>query len=398
MIQIDNLNKTFKLYKKPSDRLKEGLFGGVRHTEHHALKNLSFRVEQGETLGILGRNGAGKSTLLKILNGVLKEDSGVFAINGKITGLLELGTGFDYDLTGLANITSNGLLIGMSRAEIASQLDAIIEFSELGEYINEPVRTYSSGMVMRLAFSIAIHANPSCFLVDEALSVGDGHFQQKCIRRIKEFRDSGGSIIFVSHDMNAVKVLCDRVIVLDQGRIGFEGDPEDGVNFYNQIMAKLDEPSKAAVGGYGNRALEIKSAVIQGDQSKAKMLQTGEKAVINVEVTASQSIDDFSIGVLFRDRFGQDLFGTNTVMLGLSFSFNSGETKQYVFEVDMNIAPGKYTGTLALHSGKDHLEDCYHWWDNVLRFEVAGTLVPPFSGLVYLPTSVSENPALNQTN
>lgn len=236
MIVVDQLSKRFRLYRKPADRLKEMLLRRTCHRTHTALDGISFEVPAGQTLGILGRNGAGKSTLLKILTGVLKADAGSFEINGRITGLLELGTGFDFELSGEQNIITNGLLLGMSREEITQRHDDIVRFSELGEFIREPLRTYSSGMVMRLAFSIAIHAEPACLVVDEALSVGDAHFQQKCMRRIREFRQRGGAIIFVSHDLNAVKMLCDRAIVLEGGKNVFEGEPEAAVNYYNRIM------------------------------------------------------------------------------------------------------------------------------------------------------------------
>ena len=245
MIKVNKIYKQFKLYNKPSDRLKEMILRRSYHHYYEALKDISFSVAAGETLGILGKNGAGKSTLLKIITGIVLPDSGSFHVDGKITGLLELGTGFDQNLTGLQNIQSNGLLIGMSKEQIEQQHQAIIAFSELGDYIHEPIRTYSSGMVMRLAFSIAIHAQPDCFIIDEALSVGDAHFQQKCMRQIREFREQGGSMIFVSHDLNAIKMICDKVIVLDQGHIVCEGTVEAGVNYYNRIMAKLDEQENA---------------------------------------------------------------------------------------------------------------------------------------------------------
>lgn len=191
MIAVNGITKRFKLYAKPSDRLKELVFGRCYHHTYTALDNVSFKVGKGEAVGILGKNGAGKSTLLKLLTGILLPDAGRIDIQGKVTGLLELGTGFDFNLSGLENITTNGLLLGMTPAEIRSLRDQIIAFAELEHYIKEPLRTYSSGMVMRLAFAIAIHANPDCFIVDEALSVGDAHFQQKCMRKIRRFRERG---------------------------------------------------------------------------------------------------------------------------------------------------------------------------------------------------------------
>jgi lipopolysaccharide transport system ATP-binding protein len=397
MIHVRQLSKSFRLYRKPSDRLKEILLRRQYHHNHLALNDISFTLRNGETLGILGQNGAGKSTLLKLLTGVLIPDSGEIQIEGRITGLLELGTGFDHALTGLDNIMANGLLIGMSRDEIASVRDQIIEFSELGEYIHEPVRTYSSGMVMRLAFSIAIHASPACFVVDEALSVGDGHFQQKCMRRIRQFRDSGGGIIFVSHDLNAVKMLCDRALVLDSGNIAFEGDAEDAVNHYNRIMARLDEQEaniqqqSRRNQSYGTREAEIIDASLTGEKSGCDTVAAGEHATINVTLRANEPIPALSIGFMIRDRFGQDIFGTNSFLLGETLSLNRGEEQQTQFTLPLNLAPGKYTLTLALHSEDNHLEHCYHWCDNLVRFEIAGSHLPLFSGIVSLPTRISHH-------
>jgi len=233
MIKAENISKEFKLYHSPADRLKEIVLRRTLHRSFHALKGISFKVEEGETLGIVGQNGAGKSTLLKILTGVLLPDSGVVHVDGRITGLLELGTGFNSEFTGVQNIYLNGTLLGMSKEEINEKLETIVAFSELGDFIEEPLKTYSSGMIMRLAFSTAIHANPKAFVVDEALSVGDAYFQQKCMRKIKEFKNSGGSIVFVSHDMNAVKILCDRALLLDCGSAIEEGEPDKVINTYN---------------------------------------------------------------------------------------------------------------------------------------------------------------------
>ncbi len=394
MIEVRQLSKSFRLYRKPSDRLKEVLLRRRYHHHHQALNDISFSLKNGETLGVLGQNGAGKSTLLKLLTGVLIADHGEILIQGRITGLLELGTGFDHALTGLDNILANGLLIGMTRDEILAARDDIITFSELGEYIHEPVRTYSSGMVMRLAFSIAIHANPACFVVDEALSVGDGHFQQKCMRKIRAFRDAGGSIIFVSHDLNAVKMLCDRALVLDQGHIAYEGDAEEAVNYYNRIMARLDEQEQVlqeqsrTTNSYGTGEARIQSAQLTGLRSGCDTVAAGEEACIELDIEAREAIPSLSVGFMIRDRFGQDIFGTNSHLLGQDLALQPAERCTLRFSLPINLAPGKYTVTLALHSEDNHLEHCYHWCDNFIRFEVAGSHLPLFSGVVALPTQL----------
>jgi len=394
MIEVRQLSKSFRLYRKPSDRLKEVILRRRYHHHHQALDAISFQLKNGETLGVLGQNGAGKSTLLKLLTGVLLPDNGEILIQGRITGLLELGTGFDHALTGLDNIMSNGLLIGMTRAEIFAAQNDIIAFSELGEYIHEPVRTYSSGMVMRLAFSIAIHANPACFVVDEALSVGDGHFQQKCMRKIRAFRDAGGSIVFVSHDLNAVKMLCDRALVLDQGKIAYEGDSDEAVNYYNRIMARLDEQEQVlqeqsrSSNSYGTGEALIQSAKLIGRRSGCDTIAAGEDADITLEIEAFAAISSLSVGFMIRDRFGQDIFGTNSHLLGQDIALKTRDICSVSFALPVNLAPGKYTITLALHSEDNHLEHCYHWCDNFIRFEVAGSHLPMFSGIVALPTQL----------
>ncbi|MGH1462401.1 MAG: ABC transporter ATP-binding protein [Neptuniibacter sp.] len=387
IIQVSDLSKSFKLYDRPSDRLKEVVLRRTYHHSFKALDKISITLNAGETLGVLGKNGAGKSTLLKILTGVLLPDAGSVSIRGKVTGLLELGTGFDTALSGYENIFSNGLLIGMQKNEIETQLQDIIDFSELGEFINEPLRTYSSGMVMRLAFAIAIHASPNAFLVDEALSVGDGHFQQKCMRKIREFREQGGAIIFVSHDLNAVKLLCDRAVVLDQGIVACAGSPEEAVNYYNRIMAEMDEhdmPSGHQAHSYGDLKAEIKSAKLVGQDSGSELVSSGENATIELDLVGHKQVINLSAGILIRDRFGQDVFGTNTHLLGQVLNLQEGQSLKVKFVLPMDIAPGKYTITTALHSEDNHLDECYHWCDNLIRFEVAGIKGSLFSGICRL--------------
>ena len=393
MLEVVNVCKEFKLYNRPWHRLKEIVLRRSFHRTHLALDSISFQVASGETLGILGRNGAGKSTLLKMLNGVLLPDAGQIKIIGRVTGLLELGTGFDPNLSGLQNITGNGLLLGMSRQQIEERREAIVEFSELGEFIHEPIRTYSSGMAMRLAFSIAIHADPETFLIDEALSVGDGHFQQKCMRRIKEFRAKGGSIIFVSHDLNAVKMICDRAIVLSEGKIVADGHPEDAVNIYNQLLGADDEDQYSARpndAGYGSRQAVLDDIEFTGLNSQSTILASGDTGILDVTIAAQADLPDVSLGLMIRDRFGQDIFGTNSHYLSFPIVLVRGERKHLRYTFPMRLAPGKYTITLALHDGADHTINCYHWRDNAASFEVAGITGSFFGGICDLGPTLQE--------
>ena len=392
MLTVSQLSKSFRLYRKPSDRLKELLTGRQCHRRHAALDKINFTLRRGETLGVLGKNGAGKTTLLKLLTGVMIPDSGTIDFQGRMTGLLELGTGFDRSLSGAANIIGNGLLLGLSYAEISSRRDQIVRFSELGRYVDDPLRTYSSGMIMRLAFAIAIHADPDCFVVDEALSVGDGHFQQKCMKRIREFRERGGGIIFVSHDLNAVRMLCDRALVLDCGRVAFEGSAEDAVHHYNRLMADMqaDDYELSLQGradrGYGSGEVIIEFASLIGERSKSATVSSGEWCDLIVHLRMVKTVSQATLGFLVRDRFGQDVFGTNTDHLQQELGLKPFGTTSVCFRFCANIAAGKYTITLAVHSGEHHLHDCYHWCDNWISFEVAGSRLPGFSGLAYLPT------------
>jgi lipopolysaccharide transport system ATP-binding protein len=391
MIDVRDLSKAFKLYRKPSDRLKEIILRKPYHTTHKALTDITFRVDDGETLGILGRNGAGKSTLLKILNGVTLQDHGHVIASGRITGLLELGTGFDPNLTGRQNIYANGLLIGMKEHEIRSREADIIAFSELGDFIEEPVRTYSSGMTVRLAFSIAIHSNPDIFLIDEALSVGDGHFQQKCMRAIREFKANGGSIIFVSHDLNAVKMICDRAIVLSGGRIVTDDEPESAVNCYNQLLGMDDEPTLVQSDrGYGSKEIEIIDTRLSSEHSGQQHITSGDEVTLQVMTRSHTTLRNVTLGMMIRDRMGQDLYGTNSYYLGCPIQTLENQNDSFEFRFPMNLAPGKYTITLALHEGSDHTRHCYHWWDNALRFEVSGIKGPVFGGLFNLNPSFSQ--------
>ncbi len=404
MITIDHVSKHYRIYLRHSDRLRELIFRRKLHEQKLAVQDISFTLEAGQVLGVIGRNGAGKSTLLKLVMGVILPDQGSVKLSGRVTGLLELGTGFNSELSGYDNIAFNAALLGMTPTEVAQQRQAIIDFSELGDVIRHPVRTYSSGMTMRLAFSIAIHANPACLVVDEALSVGDAHFQQKCMRRIKEFRAEGGAILFVSHDMNAVKVLCDRTIVLEEGRVVFSGSPDQAVNYYYRLIADMEKdsmslppPQPAAsfarnsaeiTHSYGTGIVSIQGAKVVGNISGSQIFTSGEVADFVFDLTAAEAKRSVTLGIMIRDRLGQDIYGTNTYFLGHPLSFSAGERIIFTIRMAVNLGPGLYTVTAALHDKDNHLTGCYHWCDNLLQFEVAGYAGPHFDGLCRLEPSL----------
>ncbi len=392
MISVKNISKTFKLYKTPSDRLKEILLRRCYHKNFHAVNNVSFEVQKGETLGIIGENGAGKSTILKLLTGILIPDTGSVNVEGKITGLLELGTGFNAEFSGINNIIHNATYLGLSRQEIDNRLDTIIEFTELGEFIHEPVKTYSSGMVMRLAFSVAIHAEPKAFVVDEALSVGDAYFQQKCMRKIREFKDNGGSIVFVSHDMNAVKILCDKAILLNHGKADEYDEPEAIINSYNFLIAQRSRGEEITYrddlvsSGYGNHKVMInKITLLDENNSKSEIIMSGHPVKISVRITGNKAMTDLTLGILIRDRFGQDIYGTNSYYLKKQINIQSEQTivVTYAFK-EFNLGAGKYSITAAIHTGSSHIDECVHWMDKGALFEVVAGDGHFFTGLVRL--------------
>lgn len=371
MIKVTALSKRFKLYRTPADRLKEIVLRKTYHTDFQALHNISFEVADGETLGIIGQNGAGKSTLLKILSGVILPDSGTIVSTGKITGLLELGTGFNPEMTGVQNIYMNGLLLGMDRNEVDAKRETIIDFAELGEFIYEPLKTYSSGMVMRLAFSIAMHADPKCFLVDEALSVGDAYFQHKCIRKIIEFKNQGGSIVFVSHDPAAVKTLCDAVLLLDKGQAIDYGEPSEIVDFYinmmlkkmhqgeqevkikrSQNLVKKDGPAKNILNGAASDTgeVELLSCKFFNEQNEEILYITSEHTLkIVFEIRVLKDLVEPHYGIMIRNKLGLSVFETNTYCMRLHpEAIKKGQTVKVMYEFFCNLAPATYSISIGV--------------------------------------------------
>ena len=237
-IKVDQVSKMYKLYDRPMDRLKEslGLTRKKKYREHWALNKVSFEVKKGETIGIIGTNGSGKSTILKIITGVLNPTEGEVTIDGRISALLELGAGFNMEYTGIENVYLNGMMIGFTKEEIDERLDDILKFADIGDFVNQPCKTYSSGMFVRLAFAVAINIDPEILIVDEALSVGDVFFQSKCYKKFEEFKEQGKTIIFVSHDLSSISKYCDRVVLLNKGDKMAEGAPKEMIGLYKRVL------------------------------------------------------------------------------------------------------------------------------------------------------------------
>lgn len=397
MIKVSDVSKTFKSYHSPADRLKEKIFRKKYHREITALQNVSFEVKEGKTLGIVGQNGAGKSTLLKILSGVLLPDEGSIKVDGKITGLLELGTGFDHELTGLENIFMNGTFLGMDKDEIERKKDDIINFTELGDFIYDPIKTYSSGMLMRLAFSIAMHAEPKCFLVDEALSVGDAYFQQKCMRKILEFKNDGGSIIFVSHDMNAVKTICDSAILLDHGRIISSGDPKDIIDYYHGIILSKSHMGNTEVivnevTDYAGRKnpnastgeVELLSFKVLNSKNE-EILHIESEQIIKViyQVKALKELSDPHFGLHVRNNLGVSVFETNTYCSGIkTFTLKKGQVAELIWEFFFPLSAGDYSFSVGVANkgyGRDAFEEYLLMAHDIEVLKV----IPNSSAIVY---------------
>ncbi|WP_121628378.1 ABC transporter ATP-binding protein [Poseidonibacter antarcticus] len=390
VLEVKNVTKIYKIYKSNFDRLKEIFLKKKYHKEFISNNNISFDLFEAETIGIIGVNGAGKSTILKIITGVIEASSGIVNKYGRVTALLELGTGFNDEQTGYDNIFLNGTLIGMTQIECEEKKDKIIEFSELGEYIYEPIKTYSSGMKMRLAFSIAIFSEPQILIVDEALSVGDAHFQAKCISALKLRREQNMSIIYVSHDLSSLKLLCNRVILLNNGELISDGEPELVINKYNYLISKInDKENKIATNekqtsSFGTFDIEITKVSILSESSNSDILNSGENAVICVEISSKKDIENMTVGIMIRDKFGQDIFGTNTFHHKVAISFNNNKKYKCFFSMPLNIGIGKYTITAAVHSNENHLDNCSHWLDHATSFEVTGNIKENFIGICKL--------------
>ena len=396
-VKVSGLNKSYRLYQQPLDRLKEAFhpFGKKYSREFSALSDIDFSVSHGLCLGIIGMNGGGKSTLLKILAGVVTPTSGGVSLNGKVSALLELGAGFNPELSGLENARFQCSLQGFDSRKIEDILPNILDFAEIGDFIHQPVKTYSSGMYVRLAFSVAISVEPDILIVDEALSVGDAYFQAKCIQRIRQFRQFGKTIIFVSHDSAAVKTLCDEAILLHQGRLIDRGSPDRVFDLYNGIIADQDllakQDKESSRMKSGNGKVSICQVRLLGENGlEIEACDSGGLVKFLVDIVLNEEVEDLTVGILIRDRLGNDIFGTNTAIQ--EFKLPSIEVGQHIvveFGMELNLGPNSYNVSVAAHAGKTHLEQSFDWVNHACIFKVLPKAPHTFVGCCNLPCDVS---------
>lgn len=398
-IEVKNVQKVYKLYDKPSDRLKEALHIGrkKRHTEHRALKGVDLTIRQGECVGIIGTNGSGKSTILKIITGVLSPTSGEVKVNGRISALLELGAGFNMEYNGIENIYLNGTMIGFSKKEIDQKLEEILAFADIGDYVYQPAKTYSSGMFVRLAFAVAINIDPEILIVDEALSVGDVFFQAKCYHKFEEFKAMGKTIVFVSHDLSSISKYCDRVVLLNQGVKLGEGAPKQMIDTYKQVLvgqyvppesegerlledetlrkmaAKGVDGSKFKAGEgdaaknpelleYGSKKATITEYYItDGKGTKTSAILKGSEFTIHMKVEMAERIATPIFAFTIKNVRGTEITGTNT-MFEKAFleSVKAGETKEITFTQEMNLQGGDYLLSLGVTGYEEDDFTVYH--------------------------------------
>lgn len=405
-IEVKRLSKRFDIYHKPFDRIKEILVFKKKtfSQSYWALKDISFSVQKGTTLGILGQNGSGKSTLLKLLAGLMLPTEGEIRMHGKAIALIELGMGFHPEFTGRSNIYLNAALLGISKEEIDTKFDQIVEFSGIGEFIDRPLKTYSSGMYLRLAFSVAISVNPEILLIDEVLAVGDALFAQKCVKKLKDFQERGVTILFVSHDMDAIKNLCDEVILLDKGVLMERGLPGDICDYYTALIQKryaeeikqisyiqkIENETKGKRHRYGNfDAIISEIKLLNPSGEEIGGVASGEACIINVKAIFFEDVENAVVGILIRDRLGNNIFGTNTGCFGQNTGpLKKGQALVVNFFIKMDIAPGEYTVTAAVHPDQYGLNGHFDWINHAISFRILPN-GPRFIGCVKLNTQIT---------
>ncbi len=393
-ITARNLSKMYRIYPTPKARMREmlremaGLGGQPLYREFWALRDVSFDVPKGETLGIVGPNGSGKSTLLEMVTGILEPTTGRVRASGRVAALLELGAGFNPEFTGRENVFMNGEIMGLSRQEVERNFPRIAAFAEIGDFMDQPVKTYSTGMLVRLAFAAAIHVDPEILVVDEVLAVGDAIFSNRCVRKFQELKERGVTVLLVSHDLALVKLLADRALLLYEGRVLAEGDPSDVINRYNALVLDrqraflTEQPSEPAgpLPGedlpefsfrHGDRRAEVVRAELLNEQGQpVRVVESGQPVRVRVLARFAEPHPAPVVGMMIRTRIGMEVFGTNTLLENIPMGPTAaGEALEVSFHFHCWLTPQEYTLTVATQSPDGSSHD---WLDDVLSFQVMG--------------------------
>jgi lipopolysaccharide transport system ATP-binding protein len=394
-IVIRNLGKAYVRYPSRWARLREWLTpGGNVYERHWVLRGIDLDIVAGEAVGIVGANGAGKSTLLKMVTGTTSPTEGTIDIQGHVAALLELGMGFHPEFTGRQNVFMAGQLLGLQVDEIAALMPFIEDFAEIGDAIDQPVRTYSSGMQVRLAFSVATARKPDVLIVDEALSVGDAYFQHKSFDRIRQLRAAGTTLLIVTHDRYAVQSICDRAVLLADGKVAMQGDPENVLDYYNALIARkegtlikqhaLSDGSMQTISGTGEASIvSARLLNLQGEVVTA--MEVAAPVVLEVRVRANVAVDRLVLGYLIKDRFGQSINGINTHRLDRALEhLAAGEELIYRFGFAMSLGKGNYSIAFSLSRDDSHVDTNFEWRDRGLIFQVVNSQRENFVGCTWL--------------
>ena len=391
-IQVHNIGKAYRQYPNSWSRLLEWVDprGYARHKIHWVLRNIHFVVQPGEAVALVGINGAGKSTLLKAIVGTLLPSEGSVNLQGRVAALLELGIGFDPSFTGRQNVMMAGQLLGLQATQILQLMPEIEAFAEIGEYLDQPVRVYSSGMQVRLAFSVATAVRPDILIVDEALSVGDAYFQHKSFDRIRQFREQGTTLLLVSHDKSAVLSICDRAILLKDGAIAKEGPPEEVMDFYNALIAEQELANITQVKNdqghlqtiSGSKEATVDEIVLMNQDGKVvEVVEVGVPITLAVRVRVHSELKRLVLGYVIKDRLGQSMYGTNTHFMECPLDdLAPNELIEYQFHFPANLGPGTYSVSTALTAEQNHLTDNFEWRDLALVFTVVNVHQKEFVG------------------
>jgi lipopolysaccharide transport system ATP-binding protein len=397
-LAVKDLGKSYKSYRSEWQRVG-GWFGlPVRaKSENWVLSDVSFTVEPGEALAIIGQNGAGKSTLLKLITGTLRPSTGYITYDGRISAILELGMGFNPDLTGRQNAMQSAKLMGFSTDQIEAVMPEILSFSEVGSYFEQPVRTYSSGMQMRVAFAVATAFRPDILIVDEALSVGDAYFQHKSFDRIRRFKALGTTLLFVSHSIGDVRTICDRAILLAGGRVLKDGLPDEVADYYNALLAMKEneqsnvEQNRTEEGwlvtrsGSGEARVNSLELIDAKEGAVLKVVQVGQQVSLRAYVEIKTAVTKLIVGFMIRDRAGTVVWGSNTHYTHQAITnAATGTTWQVEFTFNCELGPGTYSVSPALADSETHTSRNFEWIDNMLFFEVVNLGKPTFIGITHL--------------